>query len=232
MTFFRSIGRRRSISCSSCSCKGSSSSRRILESSHSAAGRVGVASAVSSISVSSVFSSSGMVTVKVDPWPTTDSTWISPSRSEASSWVMDKPSPAPSMPCAFFSRVKAWKTSCFSCVVIPFPVSFTATVRRNAFSSSLSLADRVAKTLTLPCVVYFTALPTRLSNIWRRRKASARQMVPFPPCSVSPSVLSCHASTICRPFSSAFSRWPSTHSRSSCEGEKLTGCTSISPFSS
>ena len=171
----------------------------------------------------------GSVTMKLEPLPKVERSRISPPRSDTSSWVIDDPGPVPWIPCALFNLVNAWNTFRFSSSVIPLPVSFTLMV---SVSLPMILETR-ASMLTLPWSVYLMALLTRLSRIWRIRKASARNNS----LSVSfswfasffiPIVISYE---MAKPFSSARNRIPSTDSFTSWVGEKETGWTFISPFS-
>ena len=168
--------------------------------------------------------------MKQEPLPKVEWSWISPPSSDTSSWVIDKPKPVPSIPCALFSLVNAWNTFCFSSSVIPLPVSFTL---RVSVSLPMILETR-ALIFTPPWSVYLMALLTRLSNIWRIRKASARNnsLSFFFSCRFSFLFIPIGISyEMDKPFSSARNRIPSTDSFTSWAGEKETGWTFINPFS-
>ena len=153
--------------------------------------------------------------MNVVPCPLTDLKETFPPSRVTSSRVMDSPSPTPSMPCAPSRRVKASNTRRLSSGVIPCPVSDTLSSRRPPPTSAV--------TRTSPVKVYLMALLSRLSRIWRMRKASPRHTaVPQP--DVEHTSLS--------PFSAACGRISSTQPETSRDGRKLVFFTSMRPFSS
>ena len=113
------------------------------------------------------------VNQNVEPMPGTLSTPIAPPIISASCFAIARPSPVP----PYFrvvepsACVKAVKILARVSSSIPIPVSRTSNLRRRVDSVSSSTLTR---TTTSPRSVNLTALPIRLSRIWRKRPGSPR----------------------------------------------------------
>ncbi|OQC02969.1 MAG: hypothetical protein BWX80_02961 [Candidatus Hydrogenedentes bacterium ADurb.Bin101] len=118
----------------------------------------------------------GTLNRKQLPRPTALSTESSPPMASTRRRLMARPSPAP--PLRRLASVcrkpqKRWSSS--SCG-IPGPLSSTSTRRRTSrepLSIDSGPDSAPTRMMTLPAPVNFTALPSRLMNIWRSLDASA-----------------------------------------------------------
>ena len=110
---------------------------------------------------------------KVLPWPTSLVTPISPPMSSTSWREMARPRPVP--PYRRVVPASAWEndsnTGAWSLSAIPIPVS---TTWKRMIVDVASPPAMVSSSTTSPEGVNFTALPTRLVTIWRRRPGSPR----------------------------------------------------------
>ncbi len=111
---------------------------------------------------------------KVEPFPSTLSTWICPPISSTSCLEMVRPRPVP--PNRRVVEPSAWRNdskirgSCSG--LMPMPVSFTA----NSMTASSPLSSITStRSDTSPAVVNLMALPIRLTSTWRSLPASPKK---------------------------------------------------------